>query len=226
MSKSINYRSCFDIIGPIMVGPSSSHTAGALRIALAARCLLQGTPERVICRYYESFAETHQGHGTDYAIVGGVLNFSTEDTRVPHAIEIAQDQGIDIQFIERKNEESPIHHENTADVELISGAERVRLIGASVGGGTIEVRHYEVEDFVIQPTGPLPIVIAISEDNKKIEQVKHLLQDLDLPVTHRIVQEKNQKVLTHFELNAFLTNEKEQRLRELKTDDLSIYILK
>ena len=67
-TPTINYKSCFDIIGPIMIGPSSSHTAGAIMIGRVANLLFQGKPKRAIIKYYESFAQTHKGHGTDYAM--------------------------------------------------------------------------------------------------------------------------------------------------------------
>ena len=87
-NKVQNYKSCFDIIGPIMVGPSSSHTAGAIAIGALARQLFGGTPKSVRCDYYESFAETHKGHGTDFAIISGILGFATDDERVPRAVEV------------------------------------------------------------------------------------------------------------------------------------------
>lgn len=73
-----NYRSVFDIIGPVMVGPSSSHTAGAVAIGNAARLIFQKTPKKVVVHYYESFAKTHRGHGTDFAIAGGLLGMTPE----------------------------------------------------------------------------------------------------------------------------------------------------
>ena len=108
-NKVQNYKSCFDIIGPIMVGPSSSHTAGAIAIGALARQLFGGTPKNVRCDYYESFSETHKGHGTDFAIISGILGFTTDDERVPRAVEIAVSQGMHIEFVERK-EPSPVNH--------------------------------------------------------------------------------------------------------------------
>ena len=106
-----NYRSVFDIIGPIMIGPSSSHTAGAVAIGRVARQVLGQTPVRVTVHYYESFAQTHQGHGTDYAIVAGLLQMDPADPRVPNSRELASQAGIEINFVEEPGA-SPIGHPN------------------------------------------------------------------------------------------------------------------
>ncbi|MGU7367115.1 serine dehydratase beta chain, partial [Bacillus cereus] len=84
-----------------MIGPSSSHTAGALAIGTVANKLFQGLPKKVVVKYYESFAETHKGHGTDFAIIAGILGLAADDSKVPDAIKIAESKGIDITFIEQ-----------------------------------------------------------------------------------------------------------------------------
>ena len=90
----MKYRSVFDIIGPVMIGPSSSHTAGAARIGRAARRLFGRKPDRVMVTLYGSFAKTYRGHGTDIALIGGVLDFDTFDKRIVKSLEIAREQGI------------------------------------------------------------------------------------------------------------------------------------
>lgn len=90
-TKSYDYQSAFDIIGPIMMGPSSSHTAGAVKIGNAAYAVLGGMqPDKLTIHYYESFAQTHQGHGTDLAIVGGAMGYSTFDSRIKSSLAIKQ----------------------------------------------------------------------------------------------------------------------------------------
>lgn len=226
MSKTLNYKSCFDVIGPAMVGPSSSHTAGAIKIALVANALLQTQAEKVICRYYESFAETHQGHGTDYAVAAGILNFKTQDTRVPQAIELVKEAGIDLEYIECKNVKSPVGHENTIDLTLSTTDKTIRLIGASVGGGTIEVRYYEVDGFTVNPTGPLPMVIGVSRDENDKERIANQLEQLNLSISHTIFEEHEGWHLTHFELADFLSEDKAQAIASLRDADHKIYILK
>lgn len=152
------YKSVFDIIGPIMVGPSSSHTAGAVAIGRAGNKLFGGVPRKVTVHYYGSFAQTHRGHGTDYAIAAGILGFDTDDLRVPNAPEIAKKRGIDIRFVEEDGP-SPIDHPNTAILDMSSGTKKAQISGCSIGGGSIEIRHLIIHDTEITPTGSLPIII-------------------------------------------------------------------
>ena len=166
VNKVMNYKSCFDIIGPIMIGPSSSHTAGALAIGLAARKLFGGTPEKIVIKYYESFADTHKGHGTDFAIIGGILGLAADDANVTQSIELAEEQGIEIQFLEM-SEESPVKHANTACVTLSDATHEIHLTGISVGGGTIEVKYIELDGFNVQLHGPLPILLVFKDTLQK-----------------------------------------------------------
>lgn len=225
MTKTINYRSCFDVIGPVMIGPSSSHTAGALKIGQAARQLLGSDPTKIICHYYESFAETHQGHGTDFAIVAGSLGFETDDKEVPYSMTIAKERGVYVEFISHKDMDSPVHHANTADLRLSNEKASIRLIGASVGGGTIEVRYYEVDNFKVEPTGPLPIVTVITEEIKQADDLYRLLkEEMAIPIVNEIDQFKKGKFLRHFELGNLLSDANTERLRALK--NLQLFIMR
>lgn len=154
-----SYRSVFDIIGPIMIGPSSSHTAGAVAIGHVANRLFHAPVTQVTVRYYESFAQTHRGHGTDYAIISGVLGFDPADRRVPLAVDLARRQGIQIKFIE-DSQPSPINHPNTAAVTLQNSEKQITVWGCSVGGGTIEIRKVDLNGLIFAPQGPLPIIFA------------------------------------------------------------------
>ena len=159
------YKSVFDIIGPVMVGPSSSHTAGAVAIGREGNRLFGGVPKKVTVHYYGSFAQTHRGHGTDYAIAAGILGFTTEDLRVPRAPEIARQRGIDIRFVEEEGE-SPIGHPNTAILDMSDGEKKAQLSGCSIGGGAIEVREIVLHGINIKPAGSLPIVILVDFERK------------------------------------------------------------
>ena len=159
------YKSVFDIIGPVMVGPSSSHTAGAVAIGREGNHLFGGVPKKVTVHYYGSFAQTHRGHGTDYAIAAGILGFTTEDLRVPRAPEIARQRGIDIRFVEEEGE-SPIGHPNTAILDMSDGEKKAQLSGCSIGGGAIEVRDIVLHGINIKPAGSLPIVILVDFERK------------------------------------------------------------
>ena len=93
--------SAFEVLGPIMVGPSSSHTAGALRIALVARSLAPKQLERVEFWLYNSFSHTHLGHGTDYALIAGILGLAPDDTRVREALTLAEEAHLNYSVIEK-----------------------------------------------------------------------------------------------------------------------------
>lgn len=156
----MKYRSVFDIIGPVMIGPSSSHTAGAARIGRTARHLFGGRPERVDVTLYGSFAETYKGHGTDVAITAGLLDFDTSDPRLPDALALAAEQGIGVSF--RTDSLTQVDHPNTARLHLVRGDETLDLVGVSIGGGKIEIT--EVDGFPISLSGSNPALLILHRD--------------------------------------------------------------
>ncbi|MCD0525749.1 L-serine ammonia-lyase, iron-sulfur-dependent subunit beta, partial [Staphylococcus aureus] len=144
MAKSYDYQSAFDIIGPVMMGPSSSHTAGAVKIGNSARAILGDIPKNIEIHYYESFAQTHQGHGTDVAIVGGAMGYSTFDNRIKSSLEIAADDGIKIDIIEEEGD-SIGQHPNCAYIKSSRNDGRyIEIIGISIGGGTIKIKGIHI----------------------------------------------------------------------------------
>ena len=159
------FRSVFDIIGPTMIGSSSSHTADAVAIGRAAYKLSNGPIRKVTVYYYESFAKTHRGHGTDYAIAAGVQDFAPDDSRVPRAVELARQHDIDIRFVEEEGP-SPIHHPNTAVLEVSNDNHSIELTACSIGGGSIEIRQFVIDNITVQPAGPLPIIVYIDHGKK------------------------------------------------------------
>lgn len=127
----------FDILGPVMVGPSSSHTAGAVRIGRMARTLLGEEPVRAEIGLYGSFAETGRGHGTDRALVAGLLGMSPDDLRIPRSFALAGEQGMEFSFYPARLREA---HPNTALLTLDAGSgRRLEMQAASTGGGRIRV---------------------------------------------------------------------------------------
>ena len=129
----------FDILGPVMVGPSSSHTAGAVRIGRMARALLGETPVRAKIGLYGSFGETGRGHGTDRALVAGLLDLRPDDLEIPRSFELAAEQGLEFEFYTARLREA---HPNTAvlEVEGVTG-KHLTMRAASTGGGRIRVDH-------------------------------------------------------------------------------------
>lgn len=157
----------FDILGPIMIGPSSSHTAGAVRIGKYARSVLGKTPVKAVIRFSGSFAKTYKGHGTDKAVIAGILGMDTDDSRIRNSMQIATEEGLDFTFIE---EDIDGAHPNTAEITLTDAEGRSALIqGASIGGGNIvinKINDTEVSisgksDTLVIPHDDIPGMIAV-----------------------------------------------------------------
>ena len=153
---SHTFRSIFDIIGPVMVGPSSSHTAGALALGKAAAQLFEVKPKKVTIHYYESFADTHLGHGTDFAILGGILGFAADDPMIPQSLKMAESQKIAVTFIEEIGD-SPVGHPNTATMVLERDKKKISVTGSSIGGGSIVLNHVAMDNFSMRLDAHLPI---------------------------------------------------------------------
>lgn len=127
----------FDILGPVMVGPSSSHTAGAVRIGLIARQLFGRQPEKVKVYFHGSFAATGKGHGTDRALIGGLLGMKPDDMRIPDSFHVAKEEGMDFSIEEKDIKEA---HPNTARVYMAAeGVPDMWVQAYSIGGGRIRV---------------------------------------------------------------------------------------
>ena len=153
--------SAFEVLGPIMVGPSSSHTAGALRIALVARSLAPKQLERVEFWLYNSFSHTHLGHGTDYALIAGILGLAPDDTRVREALTLAEEAHLNYSVIEKGDDETL--HPNTVEIHLY-GADNVHVsvMGESVGGGRIRISG--VNGVRIRMSGDMPTIFVSHRD--------------------------------------------------------------
>ncbi len=151
--------SIFEIIGPIMVGPSSSHTAGAVRIGLFAHGLCE-KPKFVRVLLHGSFADTYRGHGTDKAIVAGLLGMSTDDERIKDSIQIAKDVGLNV-LIET-TDLGPRYHPNTAKIVIDCENEKIVVVGSSVGGGNITI--VELNGYPVEISGEYPTVLIMLHD--------------------------------------------------------------
>lgn len=152
--------SILDIIGPVMVGPSSSHTAGACRIGLFARALLGGQPERARVELHGSFARTGQGHGTDRAIAGGLMGFPPDDERLRDSVDLAAAAGLALTFENAKLRGD--HHPNTTRITARRGDREVSVVGSSVGAGRIEITS--IDGFPVDITGTLPTLVIVAAD--------------------------------------------------------------
>lgn len=156
--------SIFQIMGPIMIGPSSSHTAGAVRIGNLARALLEGEPKTMKIYFHGSFAETYKGHGTDVAIVGGLLGYRPDDERIPLALENAQEMGVHVEF---HCFNLPHAHPNTVKVELArEDGIKVAVVGSSIGGGEVVITR--INEFKVNLTGKYHTVWVLHVDKPGI----------------------------------------------------------
>jgi len=154
--------SLLDIIGPVRVGPSSSHTAGACRLGLLARGLIGGTPDRARIELHGSFARTGEGHGTDKAIAGGLMGFRPDDERIRDALEIAEREQLDYVF--EKTTLSDDAHPNSVRLTIERGDRHATMIGASLGAGRVRVS--EINGYAVEVSGNLHTIVLIAEDVK------------------------------------------------------------
>ena len=150
----------FDILGPVMIGPSSSHTAGAARIGLVTRALLGKPPVKAHIFLHGSFAKTYKGHGTDKAIVAGILGMKTDDERIRFSLDVAKKEGLEIRI---ETGELDGAHPNTAQITLTAAdGEKVSHRGSSIGGGNILITR--VNGMEVSLTGQNPALIVLHKD--------------------------------------------------------------
>ena len=171
--------SLLDIIGPVMVGPSSSHTAGACRLGLLARGLVGGTPERARIELHGSFARTGEGHGTDKAIVGGLMGFRPDDERLRTALEIAEREQLDYRFEKTTLDDDA--HPNTVRISVERGDRRSVMTGASLGAGRVRVS--EIDGYPVEISGSYDTILVVAADVKgSVASIAGILADHDLNI--------------------------------------------
>lgn len=169
----MSFISVFDVLGPNMIGPSSSHTAGAARIAYLAQKMINGPLIRVDFTLYGSFARTYRGHGTDRALLGGIMGFDTDDMRIRDSFQIAEEKGIAFCFV--PNEEEIDVHPNTVDIHMVNAAgQEMTVRGESLGGGKARISRINGVD--VDFTGEYSAVIVIQKDRPGV--VAHITKVL------------------------------------------------
>src|SRR5690625_26267 len=157
------YKSAYDIVGSVMVGPSSSHTAGAVRIGNIAYQLLNEKPESVRFTLMGSFAKTYQGHGTDLALLAGVLGLTTQDDQIRDAKELAHKEGLIYEFTTRV---LGSYHPNTVLVEVNGETRKLKLLASSLGGGKVEVQ--ELDNYPLKFSGEQPTLVLRHQDSRGV----------------------------------------------------------
>ncbi len=146
----------FDILGPVMVGPSSSHTAGAVRIGYVASRLLEDEPVKADIVLHGSFATTGVGHGTDKALIAGLLGMAPDDIRIPQSFELADKKGLSFSFTNKTLKDA---HPNTAVLKLVGkNGRQLEIQAASIGGGRIMIHKLDGVSVVFSAEKPTLIV--------------------------------------------------------------------
>jgi L-serine dehydratase len=151
--------SILDIMGPVMVGPSSSHTAGTARLGRVAREVLDDDPVAVHFFLHPPLAATYRGHGSDFALVGGSIGLNVDDPRIPEAIRIAEQMGVDVTFSE---EDLGDVHPNTVRIEIRGARREAEITGSSTGGGVIDV--FRINGFQSRFNGSSPTLLMFYRD--------------------------------------------------------------
>lgn len=172
--------SAFDVLGPNMIGPSSSHTAGAVAIALLAHKMITGKIRKVEFTLFGSFAKTYKGHGTDRALLGGIMGFDTDDRRIRNSFAIAEERGLEYHFA--VNERETEIHPNTVDIRMTNDkGDAVTVRGESLGGG--KVRITRINQVEVDFTGEYSAVIVIHLDKPGIvAHITRCLSDCDVNI--------------------------------------------
>ena len=170
-------KTLFDVIGPVMIGPSSSHTAGAVRLGLLAGKIYGKTPENVKFVLYNSFAKTGKGHGTDKGLLGGVLGFNVDDERIKNACEIARERVIAYEFEFREDNN---RHPNSVEI-IFENPDRMTLCGSSLGAGEVVINKINGYSFDIK--GDFPTLVLIYRDKPgMVYRVSALIQGQDVNI--------------------------------------------
>ena len=176
----MKYRSVFDIIGPVMVGPSSSHTAGAVRIGQLARKLFGKAPQEADIHFFGSFARTYRGHATDVAVLAGVMGLTTSDPRIPDAFDLAKNTGL----VYRIHEEAAVPvHPNTVTIRLSAEGSHMSITGISIGGGLVQITR--VDGFDLRLSGEAPALLIFHQDAYgTIASVTRILAENAINISH------------------------------------------
>lgn len=152
--------SIFDMIGPVMIGPSSSHTAAVVRIGLIAHHLLGHTPQEAVITFYNSFSRTFEGHGSDRAIIAGLMGFAPDDVRIKQSLELAQSANLKFAF---KTVHNASHlHPNTVRLQLSHELSTTHVLGISRGGGLISI--LEIDGFSCHFSGQSDALVITAHD--------------------------------------------------------------
>lgn len=197
-----------------MVGPSSSHTAGAVSMALLARKLFPAEIKKVEFTLYGSFAKTYRGHGTDRALLGGIMGFETDDLRIRDSLSIAKERNLDYHF--SIGQDTGEEHPNTADIDMTGvNGERLFVRGVSIGGGKVKIVRLNQID--VDFTGEYSTLIISQTDRPGV--VAHITKvlserEVNIAFMRLFREEKGAKAFTVVESDERIPDEVVEQIRE------------
>lgn len=196
----------FDVLGPIMIGPSSSHTAGAARLGKIARTIVNKPIKDVTFLLHGSFKETYKGHGTDRALVAGILGMMPDDERLRDALLIAEKEGLEVHFLPADLGQV---HPNTVKI-LMTDCDDINweVLGSSIVGGLVEI--YEINGNKVKITGEYPTIITCHDDIPgTVSKVSTLFYDNDINIAHMTLvrSQKGKDATMTFEVNNNVSEE-------------------
>ncbi|MDW7674108.1 MAG: L-serine ammonia-lyase, iron-sulfur-dependent subunit beta [Bacillota bacterium] len=215
----------FDIIGPVMIGPSSSHTAGAVRIGKIAAIILGEPVKRAEIYLHGSFAETYKGHGTNLALIAGLLGYNTDDQRIKEAMKIAGEKNIEVEFIPTNL--GPNNHPNTAKLVLtgVNGGTNT-VTGASVGGGNIVIS--KIDQFKVDISGDYHALIVAHQDRPgSIAKVSALLAEDEVNIAEMKVsrEQKGDLAMMIIETDQVVSQEILEKIRALPLIESAVMVM-
>ena len=212
----MSFISVFDVLGPNMIGPSSSHTAGAAAIAFLARKMLNGELVKADFTLYGSLARTYRGHGTDRALLGGIMGFSTDDRRIPDSFAIADEIGLSYSFT--TNETETEVHPNTVDIRMEDSLGHVLTVrGESIGGG--KVRITRIDQVEVDFSGEYSTLIVVQQDKPGVvAHITRCLSEKNVNIAYMKLyrEEKGSTAYSIVESDDKLPSEAVEQIRENK----------
>lgn len=205
--------SIFDIIGPIMIGPSSSHTAGAARLGKIASIIAGDNIKKVKFLLHGSFAKTYKGHGTDRALIAGILKMESWDERLKNSYQIAKEKNIEVEFEEA--DLGDVHPNTVKFIITKKDGSIVEVTGASIGGGSIKV--FNISGQEVDITGEYPTIIIEHNDVPgMICKVADLLKNINIAYMKVYRSSRGKNASMTFETDSIVPNDIIKAIREIK----------
>jgi len=214
--------SILDVMGPVMVGPSSSHTAGTARLGRVAREILDEEPVAVRFYLHPPLAATYRGHGSDFALAGGAIGLNVDDPRIPEALRIAEQMGVEIEFHEEDLGEV---HPNTVRIEIEGKVGEAEIAGSSIGGGVIEV--FQINGFQARFKGDSPTLLLFYRDRPgMISEVTRVIAEegINIASLYCSRKQRGKEAFMQIDVDSPLSSEALKRIRAVADVDEARYL--